>query len=62
MATIAWPGECGHFGPWAQLICRILVGGCSAVSRVSRLMFMVKVGVRNEYHEGQRYALPKLLW
>jgi len=23
----------GHFGPWAQLVCRILAGGCGGVSR-----------------------------
>jgi len=46
----------GHFSPWA--VCRILDGGCSGVSRVSR----VKVRVRDGCHDGWRHALPKLLW
>ena len=54
----------GHFGPWARLVCRILAGDCSGVSRVSRVRvrLRLKVRVRDGCREGQRRNLPKLLW
>jgi len=33
----------GHFGSWPRLVCRILAGGYSGISPVSRIRFRVKV-------------------
>jgi len=65
MVTIARSNECavtsvpdisflGHFGLGARLICRILAGGCSGVSRVSRVRvrFTVKVRIKDGCREG----------
>ena len=57
-------GGCSHFsprtfrfslfGPWTQLVCRILAGGCSGVSRVCtvRVSFRVTVRVRDRCVQG----------
>jgi len=44
----------GHFGPWTWLDCRILTGGCSGISTISRVKvrLRVRVRVRDRYVKG----------
>ena len=52
-----------YFGPCAWLVCKILAGGCSGVSRVSRVRvsFRVKVRVMDGCVKGLKCARTEVI-
>ena len=55
-------GVCGHVGPCARLVRRIILGGCYEVSRVNRVRarFRVKVRVRDRCVQGLKCPRTKV--